>query len=392
MSPINRFMLLGLLLLSPLGNLAAKTTVYGTGSIHHISANAKTPFYLQVGAYRSLHGARRIKAQYLSYGLPIHIARHGEFHAVLIGPIPTYTELKQFSNKPMAHTYQASPKTSVTQKYRKQIAYEQPQARKTQASNTNWFWLGKRETHPKRSTYSKEPRYLIPPDGKDGNTWYAQLEGGAAFPTYSSSVAVPNGSNFTPPSHLDSYATSRGTQGLIAFYAGRRWDMPLQYFSHASLGLRYQYLFQRDIGETISQYSHPDFTNYNYSWKVSANTLTADTKLNFAERYRFSPYITGGIGISFNEAQSYSETALPPVTARFTPGFQNHTQTEFAYHAGAGLDYQLKDQWLVSLGYLYEQLGVFSSGNGVGSWSQDYLSLGQYRANEIRLGLTYVTD
>lgn len=368
----------------------AKTVVYGSKHIAAISSHASKPFYLQTGAFGKQAIALGEKEKYVHQGYPIRIEQHGVMYAVIVGPIPTYSELQRFATTPRYHSV-------------KQVHTHQHHARMTTpqkaAHNSNWMAAGSKQKDTQRTVYSKkDPSYVIPPDQTkswfllDEDHWYFRAEGGGASPSFASSMTVDNGSNYPSPYNVDVYTTSKQNQGILALSAGKRWKAYLPFLDRVSLGLRYQHFFKRNMGGTITQYSMPQFLNYTYSWDISANTFTADTKLNLIERYHFSPYINGGLGLSLNQTQAFNEVAIPPVTPRYSPAFQNMTKGQFTYHVGAGLDYQLKEQWLISLGYEFQQLGTMSSAAGLSTWSGEKLSLGQYKANVALIGLTYLTN
>lgn len=379
--------------------ILAKTTVYGLTHIHHISAKAKAPFYLQVGAFSTAQAADQVKNQYTHYGFPVHIEPRGSMHAVVMGPIPTRVALQAIVPEPKPQMRNSQPPQAQINEYRlNKHSVHRFYHQSHQEENPNWLAPETHEYNTKRTPYSRDPSYVVPPDQTktswllDEDHWYIEFEGGLAFPNYNNIMTVDNGSSYPPPYNIDIYTTHKNNQGLIAISAGKRWKLPLTYINRATLGLRYQYLIKRNVGGTITQYNLPQFLNYNYTWDIASNALTADTKLNFTEWRNLSLYLNAGIGGSLNQTSGYGETAIAPVTPRISAGYQNSSKSQFTYHAGVGLDYRLKEEWLASLGYEYEQLGYFNSGNGSGSWSSESLSLGKYSANTIRFGITYLTD
>jgi opacity protein-like surface antigen len=150
----------------------------------------------------------------------------------------------------------------------------------------------------------------------------------------------------------------------------------------------YQYFFAPNLSGEVTQYSLPDFTNYTYSWKVASSLVSAHAKLNGPIYHRFSPYVSGGLGVVYSKSQ-YSETALGDVTPRISPNYGS-IGAQFAYVLGAGIDYALRPQQLIlSAGYQYSNLGTFNSGYGTGRWLNERLNLGANQSNAFILGLTY---
>jgi opacity protein-like surface antigen len=92
-----------------------------------------------------------------------------------------------------------------------------------------------------------------------------------------------------------------------------------------------------------------------------------------------------------NKSGGYSESALPGLTdTRLSAGYQSKTMAQFAYNIGAGFDLQLTPAWLISAEYQFQNLGNTSLGHGVGTWSNESLYLGTYRANSALINLTYL--
>lgn len=223
------------------------------------------------------------------------------------------------------------------------------------------------------------------------SNWFAFAAIGGQGPQFDSAMQINNGSSFAAPYHQDSYAVNHDTfQPMVAVFAGKRWQRDSAWLPAYSLGVRYESLFTTTVHGVISQYSLPEFTNYDYTWNIVSNLLFASAKVNLYQYKRLLPYVTAGLGGAFNRASGYEENALPGVTSRFSPDFQDNTKTQFAYHVGVGLDVQLTQGMLVSLAYQYMNLGQIKSGYGTSTWSNQSLDLGSYHSNGLFLGATYL--
>ena len=123
------------------------------------------------------------------------------------------------------------------------------------------------------------------------------------------------------------------------------------------------------------------------------NTLTAFFKADLVEYGMVLPYLEGGIGVSFNQAQNYIETPYSNVTPRISPDYAPNNQVNFAYHAGFGFDLKFIDKCIVSLGYEYQNLGKVNSSLGQGiNWGTQRLALGNYQANTLMLRVSYLFE
>ncbi|KTD41582.1 outer membrane protein [Legionella parisiensis] len=231
----------------------------------------------------------------------------------------------------------------------------------------------------------------VPPSifNSQGN-WFISLGGGAQFPDLNSHMKVNNDSGFPEPFDYDRYSITNDNGGVIAASVGRRWQNNNFWLPSYSLGLFWQYFFKTHINGEITLYSLPEFTNYNYNLDFTSNLLLASGKISLFQYGIFSPYINGGIGSSFNNVSNYSEKAFSGVTARVSPGFRSSNTSEFAYNVGAGIDMQILPQLILSVGYLYQDLGPISSGNGIDTWTGQLLNPGSYRSNEVLVTATYL--
>ncbi|CAM2995595.1 Opacity protein and related surface antigens [Legionella steigerwaltii] len=222
------------------------------------------------------------------------------------------------------------------------------------------------------------------------SSWFIALGGGAQFPELHSQMKVNNGSGFPSPFDFDRYSITNDNGGVIAASAGRRWQNNNFWFPSYSLSVFWQYFFKTHIRGEITQYSLPEFTNYNYNLDFTSNLLLASGKINLFRYVIFSPYVNGGIGSSFNNVSNYREEAFSGVTPRVSPGFRDSNTSEFAYNVGAGIDVQFFPQLIFSVGYIYQDLGPISSGNGINTWAEQSLNPGSYRSNEVLVTATYL--
>lgn len=224
----------------------------------------------------------------------------------------------------------------------------------------------------------------------EANQWFAQIQGGIVSPSANDIMTVDNGSNFPPPLNVDRYSLNYHQQDTFALTIGQRVATHFPLLQSYTISGRIQHINAENVGGTIMQYSLPEFLNYNYHWNIETTTVTADTKLNIVQLASFSPYVNGGLGIAFNKANSYTETAFPGVTPRISPSYSNRTFDEFTYHIGGGLDFALTPHWLLSAGYEFTSLGDVKSGRGQSTWAGESLHISAYHANVLLLGVSYM--
>lgn len=328
---------------------------------------------VQVGAFRSEENARHMKAGWekqLNY--PVNIKHQGAFYLVIIEPMPRKLKSNPASRAPVTQPiYHSLPS----------IQYE----RKRLPSPASPI------RHSLPRTYQQRERFFSPTFISEGS-WYAGVDVGILKPNIGSTMLVNNESLFDQPNWIDRYSTQSSTHPLIAVEGGKFWRRNDKRLPGYALGLRYQHLFTRAISGRVTQYSEPRFNNYDYSWDIQSNIVSAYTKLQLIQWGRVTPYVSGGIGAAFNQSGQYTETADPGIDGRDTPDFRSGTQTNFAYDLGAGLDFVVNPKLLLSLGYDFQSLGEVSSHRAITTWSSQKLRLGNFYANTALLSLTYLFD
>lgn len=78
------------------------------------------------------------------------------------------------------------------------------------------------------------------------------------------------------------------------------------------------------------------------------------------DKQALKPFVTLGLGAAFNKVSDYY-TNVPPFLA-FTPEFSNHSQTNFTYAIGAGIDMPINTLFNIGVGYRFTDLGAANTG------------------------------
>jgi len=198
-----------------------------------------------------------------------------------------------------------------------------------------------------------------------------------------------------PPDHY--FRTSIHDGSFVGITGGYSWTRYDTMFPAIMVGLNFTYGFNGEISGKIEKYSLSNFTNYDYSYDFGRQSLMAVVKLNVFNYFGFMPYLTTGAGISYNRASNYDEDPLNGVTPRVSPGFDTNYHSSRAYMVGAGIDYTIRDDIWVGLGYQYGDFGVVSTGNGEvqitsnKDYRNDHLK-NKLRANSVSLEFTYLIN
>jgi opacity protein-like surface antigen len=351
----------------------AKTIwIYGLNQASHFQTKAQGTYYIQVASFSSKSNAQKMRDRLSKRSdKPVVVKHTTSYYKVVIGPFSSAEEVKTASRR--LQSISNSSNSMVHTKPRSII--HRP------------ITLTKTNLKPQPSAAIANQEEIV--YSRSGN-WFAEIGVGQQWNRLNNSMLIANGSDFPAPFNLDIFTASNPSQTSLNVGGGYRWQRDALWFSAYGLGLSYKHIFSKDIQGTITEYSLPEFLNYDYSWSVDSDVVLATAKLNLLQKGRFSPYIKGGIGAAFNNTSHYSEYALPGVTPRISPAFADQDTSQFAYSAGAGLDFKFNTRLLLSIGYEFQDLGNIASGYGVTTWAGQSLNLGRYSSNEVVLNLSYL--
>jgi len=223
-------------------------------------------------------------------------------------------------------------------------------------------------------------------------TWVLGVNAGLAWLNTPDNFNIANNSGFPAPNNVDRYTVDNiNSQGIFSFLAGYRWQTNnASWLPYYALMLQYRHLVSADLKGSITQFSFPGFTNYDYRADLLADSLSLLAKINLTQTDVFSPYVTGSIGYSKNQIKSYSESARIGITPRVSPGFQKNSQNEFIYSVGIGMDINFTANWTVAIALEHQNQGHFSSGNGTSTnWTNQHINLGSLTSNNALVQVLY---
>ena len=353
-------------------------TVYGLINGQHFQSKTDGPFYIQLGSFSRKANAYDLeKIMRLKTKQPVTVRPKKGNYTVVIGPINSAAEVRSISR----HAEVASTKSAPLLKkptFIQQVFHQSVNRPVT-----------KQQPHGQVVKNIRRPldKDIMPTQGN----WFIAGDVGVQNPNaITHHLTVDNGSEFPPPNNLDSYSTNSEASALLGVDGGYRWQRQTLWLPAYTLGFRYKHFFASNFGDQITQYSIPEFTNYNYSWNISSDILLLNAKLDLFRAGALMPYINGGIGVAFNQASGYSETALMGITPRISPAFSNKNKSSWAGSLGAGVDLQINPSFIVSVGYEFQYLGKPASGNGVDTWSDSALQFGSYQSNSAVLSVNYL--
>jgi opacity protein-like surface antigen len=218
--------------------------------------------------------------------------------------------------------------------------------------------------------------------------WYLGANTGATFPQVDNDNFLATSAGWPNDQYRYSGANSAA---LLSLFGGYTWNTGRNWFPFYSLAASYSYVFPAKINGVIRQYSLPIFENYNFNYKVQRQTFLAIFKTDIYRWQNIMPFLTAGVGFSILKASNYTENPVPGVTARLSPGLGSHTNINVSYTFGAGLDFILQKNIVLSAEYQYGYFGHTATGAGIAGYTNQKLST-TLSANTLILSANYFLD
>jgi opacity protein-like surface antigen len=208
------------------------------------------------------------------------------------------------------------------------------------------------------------------------------LSGGAAWTT-------PGQNQYLYPQAFPSYQYYTFTSGTKAMVSGEIFfglERVVSPYLIGQLGL--------GVGGVsdamVSGYTNVDGTAdaYSYTYKINHGRLELKGKLIAYTLQPIQPYISGSLGIAFNNAHEYIPVALNANVAA-PLWFGTNVTPAFPYTFGAGVQAMLNANWQVAVGYQFADLGKsFLGGDGVVLGSG--LRQTHFYTNEALVSISYL--
>ena len=135
----------------------------------------------------------------------------------------------------------------------------------------------------------------------------------------------------------------------------------------------------------------PTLNNFNYAYQVRNTRITAKGwLLRNTTFHTLKPYINGGLGIGFNEAENFNTV---PIIFQAIPGpnFKSKTTTALSFTAGAGIQKNINAHWQASVGYEFADWGASKLARAPGQTLGDGLFLSHLYTNGVLVNFTYLT-
>ncbi len=135
--------------------------------------------------------------------------------------------------------------------------------------------------------------------------------------------------------------------------------------------------------------AEPQFNNYTYTYQIKHSHVALKGKLLADGGYIVIPWVSGSVGVGFNQAHGFSNQPLIS-QAIAMPNFTNHTTTAFTYTLGAGIARRINSHWQAGIGYEYADWGKSQLSPASGQTLNSGLALSHLYTNGLLFNLTYL--
>lgn len=161
---------------------------------------------------------------------------------------------------------------------------------------------------------------------------------------------------FIPPFY-NSYNGSNhyDTEMLGGLFVGAESDLPANWAWQYGVSYYQNSAFQ--VHGVVDQFGDPAYANLNYYYQIQSKRYLIETKILYAIKKVYHPYIDLGVGESVNKTYNYLEEGVTSADVPMSQPFANKTTHNFTYLAGVGIDVDLFQHVRLGAGYRYVGLG-----------------------------------
>lgn len=195
---------------------------------------------------------------------------------------------------------------------------------------------------------------------------------------------------YLTPSILKSYIANQFTQTL---FDGELFLGLQKTFSQSikgQFGLAVAATSNAGLSGVIWDDADQDFDNFTYTYNIQHTHVALKAKLLADKGYWLIPWVSGSIGVGFNNASSYHSTPII-FEAIPTPNFSSNIQTSFTYTVGLGVQKWINSNWQVGLGYEFADWGQSALGKSQEQTINTGLTLNHLYTNGLLFNLTYLS-
>lgn len=215
-------------------------------------------------------------------------------------------------------------------------------------------------------------------------TWVGTISAGPVWASGGSTQTF-----YLTPEIEKTYVADKSTHALFDGEVFLGLQKLLTQTVQGQLGLAVAATSNASLSGAIWDDADPEFDNYTYRYKIQHTHVAVKGKLLADAGYWLIPWVSGSIGVGFNNAYSFNDTptlfeALP------NPHFASHTQTSFTYTVGAGVQKAINQHWQVGVGYEFADWGKSGLGRASEQTLNHGLALNHLYTNGVLFNFTYL--
>lgn len=193
---------------------------------------------------------------------------------------------------------------------------------------------------------------------------------------------------YLAPNIEKTYAADHASHALVNGEIFLGIQKPLREKIEGQIGLAVATTGNAALSGVIWDDALPQFNNYTYSYQVRHTHVAVKGKLLADGGYIVTPWVSGSLGVGFNQAHDYNNT--PAISQAATmPNFTSNTTTVFTYTLGVGVERHLNQHWQAGVGYEFADWGSSQLGRASGQTLNAGLSLSHLYTNGFLFNLTY---
>jgi opacity protein-like surface antigen len=156
-------------------------------------------------------------------------------------------------------------------------------------------------------------------------------------------------------------------------------------------GVAFSGSWMAKVNGQVWQYNDPLFYNYDYTYNLRQLRLALRDKIIYEQGIfdqKMMPYITGSVGLGFNQSYTYSETPLSSSIIA-NPAFSNKSLNAFTYSVGAGLQTCPWNHFVFGVGYEFMDWGRSALGAASGQVLNVAPSMSHLYMNTLLFSITF---
>ena len=193
---------------------------------------------------------------------------------------------------------------------------------------------------------------------------------------------------YLAPNIEKTYAANHASHALVDGEIFLGIQKPIREKLEGQIGLAVATTGNASLSGNTWDDAQAQFNNYTYEYQVRHTHVAIKGKLLADRGYVVTPWVSGSLGVGFNQAHDFSNT--PTISeAVVMPNFASNTTTAFTYTLGLGVERHLNAHWQAGLGYEFADWGKSQLNRASGQTLNSGLSLPHLYTNGLLFNLTY---